>query len=119
MTAAKTYVSFLIRLWREETPEVLEQAAGWQGEVEHIQSGRRWTFSTLDELLGFLRQFLTTENRATASLGLWATSSVVQALGTGADRSSTRTSPDTTEEHRPGRRGLRVVCSPLRKLPRT
>lgn len=36
MTAAKTYVSFLIRLWREETPEVVEQAADWQGEVEHI-----------------------------------------------------------------------------------
>jgi len=33
-----------------------EQATGWQGEVEHIQSGQRWTFSTLDELLGFLRR---------------------------------------------------------------
>ncbi|MFQ3662884.1 MAG: hypothetical protein SNJ69_10880 [Chloroflexaceae bacterium] len=28
----------------------------WHGEVEHIQSGGRWTFSSPDELLGFLRQ---------------------------------------------------------------
>jgi hypothetical protein len=56
MTTATTYVSFLIRLWREESPEVLEPAADWQGEVEHIQSGRHWTFSTLDELLSFLRR---------------------------------------------------------------
>jgi hypothetical protein len=34
----------------------LEPTAGWQGEVEHIQSGRNWTFSTLEELLGFLRR---------------------------------------------------------------
>jgi hypothetical protein len=51
-----TYLSFLIRLWREPTLELPEAAADWQGEVEHIQSGQRWTFSTLDELLGFLRR---------------------------------------------------------------
>jgi hypothetical protein len=56
MTAATTYISFLIRLWREESPEVLQPAVDWQGEVEHIQSGRRWTFSTLDGLLSFLRR---------------------------------------------------------------
>ena len=28
----------------------------WCSEVEHIQSGRRWTFSTMDELLDFLRR---------------------------------------------------------------
>jgi len=56
MTAATTYISFLIRLWREESPELPEALADWQGEVEHIQSGRRWIFSTLDGLLSFLRR---------------------------------------------------------------
>jgi hypothetical protein len=56
MTAATTYISFLIRLWREESPELPEATAAWEGEVEHIQSGRRWTFDTLDELLSFLRR---------------------------------------------------------------
>jgi hypothetical protein len=49
------YASFLIRLWREAGPR---RAAprDWHCEVEHIQTGQRWTFSTLDELLGFLRR---------------------------------------------------------------
>lgn len=29
-------------------------AADWQSEIEHIQTGRRWYFHTLDELLEFL-----------------------------------------------------------------
>lgn len=56
MKTATTYVSFLIRLWRERSPESPEPTADWESEVEHIQTGRRWTFSTLDELLGFLRR---------------------------------------------------------------
>ena len=56
MTYPTTYVSFLVRLWRETSPELTEPAADWQAEVEHIQTGRRWTFSTLDELLAFLRR---------------------------------------------------------------
>ena len=56
MTAPTTYISFLIRLWREGIPEPSEPAAAWQGEVEHIQSGRRWMFGSLDELLIFLRR---------------------------------------------------------------
>jgi hypothetical protein len=56
MKAATTYVSFLIRLWRERSPESPEPSADWHSEVEHIQTGRRWTFSALDELLSFLRR---------------------------------------------------------------
>jgi hypothetical protein len=56
VTYPATYVSFLVRLWHEPRPELPETSAGWHGEVEHIQTGRRWTFSTLDELLGFLRR---------------------------------------------------------------
>lgn len=50
------YTSFLIRVWREQNPEREEPPADWCGEVEHIQTGQLWTFSTLDELLGFLHR---------------------------------------------------------------
>jgi hypothetical protein len=52
--AMKSYVSMLIRLWREAGPD--RPGARWQGEVEHIQSGRIWTFASLDELLAFVRR---------------------------------------------------------------
>ena len=47
-------MSFLVRMWREGT-ELPELNGHWQGEVEHVQTGRRWAFDNLDELLGFLR----------------------------------------------------------------
>ena len=66
MPTSIEYASFLIRVWREATPPPSPpelggtegrrvEAPDWCGEVEHIQTGERWTFSTLDELLGFLR----------------------------------------------------------------
>jgi hypothetical protein len=54
MAASDRYASFLVRLWATqcmESPTDLE----WQGEIQHIQSGRRWSFSSLDDLLDFLR----------------------------------------------------------------
>jgi hypothetical protein len=52
-----TYISFLVRLWWEPASEQPEQTAGWQGEVEYIQSGQRWTFDGLDQLFAsILRQ---------------------------------------------------------------
>jgi len=59
-----TYVSFLVRLWREPTLELPEQTTGWQGEVEHIQSGQRWAFDTLDEALSLLRRQVTAPETA-------------------------------------------------------
>ena len=54
MPTPRGYASFLVRLWREgNTPKI---AVVCHGEVEHIQSGRRWTFGTLDETLSFLRR---------------------------------------------------------------
>ena len=55
-----TYVSFLIRLWREDDPDPGAPAAGWKAQVEHIQSGQRWTFQTLEEMLAFLRRQVST-----------------------------------------------------------
>jgi hypothetical protein len=31
-------------------------SADWHGEVEHIQTGERWTFDTLEDMLGSLRR---------------------------------------------------------------
>ncbi len=54
MAIVTVYASFLIRL--ASTRDTAAPAVGeWQGEVQHIQSGQRWTFATLEELLTFLR----------------------------------------------------------------
>ena len=50
------YASFLLRLWRQQSPEQPGPAAGWQGEIECIQSDQRQAFDNLDGLLEFLRQ---------------------------------------------------------------
>jgi len=50
------YASFLIRLWREAHTDATAPLTDWCSEIEHIQSGQRWTFSALDELLDFLRR---------------------------------------------------------------
>ena len=56
MTSPATYHSFLVRLWREPDVKWAALASDWQSEIEHIQSGQRWSFATLDEMLDFLRQ---------------------------------------------------------------
>lgn len=56
MSTTLQYASFLIRLWCEPCAETAPPAAGWHGEVEHIQSGQHWAFSTMDDLLLFLRR---------------------------------------------------------------
>jgi hypothetical protein len=61
---SSTPPSSLIRLWREASPRLRPEAQpegcvapqDWQGEGEHVQIGRRWTFSTLHEMLGFLHR---------------------------------------------------------------
>ena len=56
MPTSTDYASFMVRLWCESDLERGAAPAGWQGEVQHIQTGRRRAFSSLDELLGLLRQ---------------------------------------------------------------
>lgn len=48
------YASFVVRIWREQSGS--EQQNCWCGEIEQIQSGVRWHFCTLTELLTFLQQ---------------------------------------------------------------
>ena len=49
------YASFLIRMWREVDPAAPDIGTQWHGEIEHIQSGRRSSFSTLAGLLDCLQ----------------------------------------------------------------
>jgi len=50
-----TYLSFIVRIWRERS---LDHPASvitdWQGEIEQIQTGERWQFVSMEELLRFL-----------------------------------------------------------------
>jgi hypothetical protein len=55
-TIEYSYASYLVRLWRQSLLEGGACCNDWQSEVDHIQSGQRWTFGTLDDLLLFLRQ---------------------------------------------------------------
>ena len=48
------YMSFLVRLWRAHPGN--DQPCEWHGEIEQIQTGTRWSFCTLGELLAFLQQ---------------------------------------------------------------
>jgi hypothetical protein len=54
MIIEEQYASYLVRLWRSAELEVSD--TGWLGEIEHIQSGRRWRFETLEELLAIFDQ---------------------------------------------------------------
>jgi hypothetical protein len=44
------YASFLIRMWRGVDPAVPVTVAEWRGSIEHIQSGQRSTFASVDDL---------------------------------------------------------------------
>ncbi len=44
-------------MWRERNldhPEIV--AVKWQGEIEHIQIGKRWCFGDMEKMLAFLRR---------------------------------------------------------------
>jgi hypothetical protein len=51
------YTSFLIRLWREPPASLASQATGyeWLVQVEHISSGEKQYFASLDGLFAFIR----------------------------------------------------------------
>jgi hypothetical protein len=46
------YRSFLLRLWQEGEAET---SATWRGEVESIQTGRKWQFDSLELIISYLR----------------------------------------------------------------
>jgi hypothetical protein len=59
------YASFLIRMWREADPAASDATVEWHVEIEHIQTGRQSSFSTLAGLLDCLQaQIFVGENAA-------------------------------------------------------
>ena len=44
--------AYLLRLWSE----VWEKRVLWRSQIDHLQSGRRAAFDTLEELLDYLRR---------------------------------------------------------------
>ncbi|HLE13258.1 MAG TPA: hypothetical protein VI776_00815 [Anaerolineales bacterium] len=58
LRASEEYVSLIVRLWREDESEAGDPPSSWRSEVEHIQSGGHWIFSTLGELESFLSDSL-------------------------------------------------------------
>jgi len=54
MAEGAAYRSFLLRLWLENEVAGSSSPAGWQAEVESIQSGESWSFSDLASLLDFI-----------------------------------------------------------------
>jgi hypothetical protein len=49
------YASFLIRCWSQL--ETAETCTGWQGEIEHIQTGHTVSIKSLEELLAVLHEW--------------------------------------------------------------
>lgn len=45
------YASFIVRLWRSGEPGLDSE---WHGEVEHIQSGRRWSLGKSESILALV-----------------------------------------------------------------
>jgi len=69
-TSRLKYTSFLIRLWREPPSSVELPTAdqGWLVQVEHIPSGEKEYFTSLEDLFAFIRAQLP-DPPATKSIG--------------------------------------------------
>jgi hypothetical protein len=52
--ASATYLSYLLRLWREEQNDKYV----WRASLESAQTRAQHNFATLDELIAFLRGLL-------------------------------------------------------------
>ena len=52
------YHSYLLRLWRKEPANVEADLDNWQGEMIHIQTGRKWRLHDLFEMLVYLRAII-------------------------------------------------------------
>jgi hypothetical protein len=50
------YASFIVRIWRRVNGAAKGDDCCWLGEIEHLQSGQRWRFDTLDEVPELLQR---------------------------------------------------------------
>jgi hypothetical protein len=61
----EAYESFLVRIWRKPATNTHERQ--WCGEIEQIQSGARWGFCSLTDLLAFLQKVAGAQETITPS----------------------------------------------------
>lgn len=52
MNLSTMYASFLVRVWQDA--EIVETPTIWRVEIEHIQSGQKQHFDSLDQAFDFL-----------------------------------------------------------------
>lgn len=50
--------TFIVRFWWEWQGEDLDQAMGWRGRIDHVQSGEGMAFREVRELLAFIECFV-------------------------------------------------------------
>lgn len=48
------YASYLIRMWSVHGEGAAIHDSGWHAQVEHIQTGERWSYTSVDDMLCFL-----------------------------------------------------------------
>jgi len=68
MVKQKGYLSYLLRLWREND----QDRPQWRASLESTQDSERQSFASLDDLLTFLRQ--ETSNQSTSTINYQTTS---------------------------------------------
>ncbi len=56
---------FIVRVWREESQAT--PGGQWRGSVEHVPSGQRVHFVSLDALTAFVSKYLTTNTAHSSS----------------------------------------------------
>jgi hypothetical protein len=68
MVKQKGYLSYLLRLWREND----QDQPCWRASLEGTHDSERQSFASLDDLLAFLRQ--ETSNQSTSTINYQTTS---------------------------------------------
>jgi hypothetical protein len=68
LTSSEDRHLFIVRIWREDS----QSAPGgqWRGSVEHVPSGQRIHFVSLETLTEFMRAYMNTDLSTLSSEGL-------------------------------------------------
>jgi hypothetical protein len=55
-TVRKTYIAYLVRMWRVKETAAGEGIGAWRASLESPQTGKRIGFGSIEELFTYLRQ---------------------------------------------------------------
>jgi hypothetical protein len=68
LTTSEDRHLFIVRVWREDSQA--EPGGQWRGSVEHVPSGQRIHFVSLDTLTEFMRTYMNTGLTPLSTKGL-------------------------------------------------